>query len=134
MLWIKVNNQFPFNSIFLIDNHLSMISKYFYIFIYKYHTIYEQKRTLYSLYFSTHLLHPHKYLLPYHPLLPVPLPPVFLLHYPHFHNHPQAHYSLPHPHGSLTATDSLYKPQTLIKTGFLSYFFVNFRATFCSYL
>lgn len=37
-------------------------------------------------------------------------------------------------HGSLTATDSLYKPQTLIKTGFPSYFFVNFRATFCSYL
>ena len=36
--------------------------------------------------------------------------------------------------GSLTATDSLYKPQTLIKTGFLSYFFVNFRTTFCSYL
>ena len=36
--------------------------------------------------------------------------------------------------GSLTATDSLYKPQTLIKTGFPSYFFVNFRATFCSYL
>jgi len=35
--------------------------------------------------------------LPYHPLLPAPLLPV-LLHYPRFHNHPQAHYSLHHPH------------------------------------
>ena len=37
-------------------------------------------------------------------------------------------------HGSLTATDSLYKPQTLIKTGFQSYFFVNLFVILCSYL
>ena len=37
-------------------------------------------------------------------------------------------------HGSLTATDSLYKPQTLIKTGFQSYFFVNLLVVLCSYL
>ena len=36
--------------------------------------------------------------------------------------------------GSLTATDSLYKPQTLIKTGFQSYFFVNLLSILCSYL
>ena len=36
--------------------------------------------------------------------------------------------------GSLTATDSLYKPQTLIKTGFQSYFFVNLFVILCSYL
>ena len=36
--------------------------------------------------------------------------------------------------GSLTATDSLYKPQTLIKTGFQSYFFVKYYVVFCSYL
>ena len=36
--------------------------------------------------------------------------------------------------GSLTATDSLYKPQTLIKTGFQSYFFVNLLSVLCSYL
>lgn len=50
--------------------------------------------------FFTHHLHPHKHLLPYHPLLPVPLPPAFLpelLHCPLFHNHPQAHYNLHHP-------------------------------------
>ena len=39
--------------------------------------------------------------------------------------------------GSLTATDSIYKPQTLIKTGFQSYFFVKYYVIFvaiCSYL
>ena len=39
--------------------------------------------------------------------------------------------------GSLTANYSLYKPQTLIKTGFQSYFFVNLFVIFvaiCSYL
>ena len=36
--------------------------------------------------------------------------------------------------GSLTATDSLYKPETLIKTGFQSYFFVNLFVILCSYL
>ena len=36
--------------------------------------------------------------------------------------------------GSLTATDYLYKPQTLIKTGFQSYFFVNLFVILCSYL
>ena len=39
-----------------------------------------------------------------------------------------------HGPGSLTATDSLYKPQTLIKTGFQSYFFVNLLSILCSYL
>ena len=36
--------------------------------------------------------------------------------------------------GSLTANYSLYKPQTLIKTGFQSYFFVNLFVILCSYL
>ena len=39
--------------------------------------------------------------------------------------------------GSLTATDSLYKPQTLIKTGFQSYFlsiYYLFYVAICSYL
>ena len=36
--------------------------------------------------------------------------------------------------GSLTATDSLYRPQTLIKTGFQSYFLSNLMLFFCSYL